>query len=472
IGTKMTGTKLTELLLSLSKRRNKELVEFFSLSFVGLNPDAQKLGKYILSLGKKPKERFLQKEDIEKMVFEGKIIAKKDWNYMTNNLLNATNKYLMQELGNSNDFPTTLKLLHFYLAGGLKKNYSALFNKWEKKLTDSTKWNNRNQDYHYYQFKLKEIELILSKSQRKKDEGLVLVKIEETLKNFSLENRLRLLCEMINRRNIVNAQYLIHDLKGELTEGLENDASLGVRLYYSLYKMITDRNDESHYHKVLLLMEENKGHFGEAYTKTLEVYLMNQCAVYINQGKELYAAKYVYFLEQQIKAKIFVERNEVSIGVYKNAVTAALIANELDWGENFIKTFSPLLVSDKKESIEAFNLAQIDFQRGNFEEASNKLIGFQPFDMYYRISYERLILKTYYELGEMVALNSKLNTFSQYIQNQTELNPNKKEKLKNFIKCLKRLINQKPIHPQLSKIGKEMPLIDLMWFRQKAKKEQ
>src|SRR5690606_2223412 len=105
---------------------------------------------------------------------------------------------------------------------------------------------------------------------------------------------------------------------------------------------------------------------------------------------------------------------------FKNIVTNGLRLSEFDWVEKFIHDYSSRLDEKHRENAVTFNLAQLFFYKKDYPKVISHLSQVEYEDITYNLNSKTLLMASYFELDELEALNSLLDTFRVY------LNRNKK----------------------------------------------
>jgi len=124
---------------------------------------------------------------------------------------------------------------------------------------------------------------------------------------------------------------------------------------------------------------------------------------------------------------------------FKNIVTNGLRLNEFDWVENFIREYSPFLDPRYRDNAVTFNLAQLFFYKKDYSKVISQLSHVEYDDMTYNLNSKTLLMASYYELDEIEALGSLLDTFRVYLSRNKELPAVRRKHYLNTIKIVRRL---------------------------------
>ncbi|MEL6862773.1 MAG: hypothetical protein AAFP19_00070 [Bacteroidota bacterium] len=378
-----------------------------------------------------------------------------NWNRIKNRLTQVIKRYfLIQEIEQGPRYRDSL-LLGYFQKEGLTKNYMALDSKIRKDRYP------KDEKTSLFNFWNAEIGINSRKELRKKDHFLS--EMDQQLDDFYLENKLRLLCEQINRSYIINSEVHFTSLPDYLKDRIEASSSEGIALYYEIYKMLTAEHSSSHFWKVDQLIANSS--FSKAYKKEVYDRLMNYCVRQINLGQISFAKQYIKYIDQLANLKLFIQANRISALRFKNCITVGVIADDQKWLTRFIAENANYLDAETKPAVLSFNQAFILFYQGNTTASHDLLKAFKPFDIYYKIAHDLLLLKIQYlQLlsGSFLAMNFKtrIESVKKYIRQQDRLRPERKKQVINFLNILAKLRTNKAIDLHADHLA----IIDYLWL--------
>lgn len=478
----MEKTKLLELLKSLSKTDMGKLYEFAkwisSDSKDENNPISEEIALLDLLIKKvrSSPDESIKKDFVLKKLTPNYPGIEQRFNYLTSNLLDWTNKYLVLKLMDTDEPTAGIHLLRYYLDNGLEKNYKGLVTKMKRNLEAKDQ---RSNEFHLHLYNLHQLEIIRNKDNRRTPLSLDL--IDEHLNFFFIENKLRLACEYVSRKNIINTEpdsETVEFLMKKQTSFKEDDA---VKVYTWIYKMLNGRSSgtsEQYYVKIDSYLKPNSSLFVPLVKKVIYEYLMNECINQVNVGNINYAEKYVQHIEQLIGAKRLLINDKIGHIRYRNTVSMALMdINRINWVEQFIKRYHKKIDSPDAKNIHLFSQAQLSMAKANYDEAYKTLNQyFTPHDFYHKIGYEKMLAKIYYSIKDYESIKSRLKTFRRYVERQQKLPKNKKEALFTFIEAIRKLVQhteEKSIEDfDMESFQKRLTSTDYLWFKQTLDRKQ
>jgi hypothetical protein len=108
----------------------------------------------------------------------------------------------------------------------------------------------------------------------------------------------------------------------------------------------------------------------------------------------------------------------------------------------FIETYANKVPEEQRGNTVAYNLAQLNFYRGNFKGVLSLLQEVEYDDLTYILGAKSMLMATYYELDELEPLYSLLDSFKVYLSRKQNIIPQDFRILyTNLIKFIKQLIS-------------------------------
>ena len=129
---------------------------------------------------------------------------------------------------------------------------------------------------------------------------------------------------------------------------------------------------------------------------------------------------------------------------FKNIVTAGLRLYEFDWVEEFIHQYNQLLDEKFRDNAVTFNLAQLYFYKKDYPKVISQLSQVEYDDMIYNLNSKTLLMASYYELDEIEALGSLLDSFRVYLSRNKELPATRRKHYLNTIGIVRKLSKLTP----------------------------
>ncbi|HMX40004.1 MAG TPA: hypothetical protein PK971_08795 [Saprospiraceae bacterium] len=221
-----------------------------------------------------------------------------------------------------------------------------------------------------------------------------------------------------------------------------------VALYKHAVKCLEEPEEEAHFQA---LLDDLRRYAPELTQEDLrEGYhiAQNYCALKINQGYTDYYGVLFRLFQDIIRLQILLENNALSEGVFKNIITISLVQGEYAWAEAFIRDYAGFLPSDIRDNAYTFNLANLYFHQRKYPAVIELLRNVEYSDVVYTLGSKLLLLRTYYETDEVLALDSLMDSFRIYVRRNKLISKDLKREYINFLNFLKRLMALSVASPQ------------------------
>lgn len=314
----------------------------------------------------------------------------------------------------------------------------------------------RTKDFHYYQMKYHELHVIKNKKSRKYTSDFKMM--VENLDAFYAENKLRFLCEEMNRTRIINQPsevFISNDSRDYfLKEVKEREffGSISVEINFYVYKMFCTNSEEDYQH-LADIVQTFESVFSPSFEEGLVQYLRNQCIYFINKGinRINYAKEYLEHLIRSDKLiSLLSGDDKFSLGVFQNIVYTGLITGQKKWGKKFVYEIYEKLDTEHKEFMKYLHLALIDFENGAYDDTYAALRAIDeeelilpkddiPFVLLYYKLYIQVLFKSY--ANKEAALNKAeaLRKYSKRCFDKRALGKDKHVMLTNFTLFFRRV---------------------------------
>jgi hypothetical protein len=140
--------------------------------------------------------------------------------------------------------------------------------------------------------------------------------------------------------------------------------------------------------------------------------------------------------------------------------------------ETFIETYTAYLPSNIRENARTFNLASLHFHQKKFRQVISLIRDVEYSDLVYALSAKQLLVRTYFELGEYIVLDSLIDSFKIFLRRNKQISKTQKMEYLNFLSFVKSLTVLNPWDHQKiknlsSRIEKASSLMPKKWLLEK-----
>ena len=301
-------------------------------------------------------------------------------------------------------------------------------------------------DYYLEKFQLMERESqfqIEFEGRRAGDSNMDLSQTIEFLDQHFLIQKLRFLCAAKTVENIQTTTFY-RPTEEEINFLLDWAARKKeiplVALFRQTYLSLDNPEDESLFFLLLdLLLEEYVAVIPPKMALELHTYAQNYCAGKINRGKSQFLELLFTLYKTGIEQGILFISGQLSPWMYKNITVTGLRLNAFNWIENFIREFKLRLPEEEQENAFTYNMAKYHFYRKNYSNVIKLLMRVEYNDVFYGLDSRAMMLKTYFELSEIEALDSLAQSFRIFLRRKKSISENYRKGYLNFIKYIKKL---------------------------------
>jgi hypothetical protein len=255
-------------------------------------------------------------------------------------------------------------------------------------------------------------------------------------------NSLRQGCTLLAQQTLTNVSanipYLPETLR-LIEQGFfaQNEA---VATWHASYVALAEPEQEVHFIQLKKLLAQNGAIFPEADLRDLYVLALNVCIRRINAADKKYMREAFDLYRGGLARKVFLENGYLSKTTYRNVLNIAVAVGEWEWAREYLDAFREYLPPRESDNIYRYNLATYFFRKREYGQALELLRHVELRDMLENFDARRMMLRMYYELGEIQALDSLLDSFDIYLRRHKEGGYHR-EMYRNFVRFLKKMIS-------------------------------
>lgn len=402
----------------------------------------------------------LEKEVLIKRVFKNEI-DEKQLHYEMNYLLKLAEQFIGLRHYEKQAFMADIHVVEAYLERKLDKHYHFL----QKKLVkQQSKISVLKINDYYQQYQLSDIanQYYLQHQVRKFDPALQ--SASDDLDVYYIANRLKYLCQMLNRNKIFKKHYTI-----SFSEQILEMAALPdfqkvplIALYYQIALMFTQEESDQAYLELKKLFDQYFPLLGKLTQLEILSYALNYCVrrVRTSNRKTWYLQETLNLYMWGIDSEMLLSDNVLSPWHFKNIIKAAFNLKQYEWVGNFIKNYYQKLEPSFQEDALNYNLADLYFHQKDYGQAIQYLYQVQQSDIHYALGAKVMLMKIYYEKDEEEALLSLIASFSIYLSRNKHISNDLRKTYQNFCLILNRILRRNPKkREKILKDIKTMPLL-------------
>ena len=357
-----------------------------------------------------------------------------------NRMTELVNRFLVQVENQSDPIGMQLQLLSQFTKRELVKHHGSLAGKLTVKLNELPK--NLTWYLHDYSIDRESEKLLENHSGRVSNSNMET--LSEKLDVFFMVSKLKQACAAYTRQRLFREQHDLGLLQPILRHLRQNPPSEPLlQLYLACVLMMQNERDPKHYALLKQLLESRTENVSTKDIQDLHVIAQNHCIRAINLGDPTYVPELFSLYKLGLKKHV-VQRDPTNFApAFKNIVSVAVKLEAYDWAEQFINENARLLGSKYERDYLRYNLAQLNFARGQFLDCRALIHGERFKDPFIKLNVRILLLKTYYELDQLDNVEAELENFKQFLHRNKQLSYHRKN-CQNLMTFLKRTLYLKP----------------------------
>lgn len=470
----MKGSKLHSILSHFDKYEQNRLRKYIQSPFFNRDETLVILYDVLLDQINKPENELLEKEGIWKKLKLNKPYDDVRFRKYSSDLLKLIEGFLSLAVMEENQLYQNAMLMEAIRRKRIKRLYSSTLNNIKKMMEEEPY---KNADYFYSLYQVEKGFYSLTELETKRSDVSNVEQISKNLDFFYLGEKLRLYCEALSRRNILAHNYQIlfaEEVINIVKSNLEFFAEIPpIAVYYQIYLIYTEPDNEDHYYKLKTILSKYAGHFPPEVAKS-ELYMsaQNYCIRKTNMGNQNFLKELFILYREMLDKNIITSDGTLSPWYFKNIVQCALHLKEFDWVEQFIISYKDFLPSDFRDNAYTYSLAQVYFYQKKFDKVIQQLQTVEYGDFTYSLGSKSMLLATYYETDEIEPLFSLFESFRTFLNRNKDFPKDRKESYLNLIKFTKKLTrlvpgDKKTVEKLKEEVEKTPNIASIGWLREK-----
>lgn len=413
----------------------------------------------------------MDKQDIYKQVYPAQAYNDLKLRRLLSDFGKLVSQFLNVELALQNNMQEAQAELMAYMDAEDEKLFNQKLLAAQKQLEQNPL---RDGQYYYHRYKLAERAYMFASKTQNRAASSALRQTMEMLDVFNAITHLKYVCEQVNRTNVLNEQYNPMEVDRALAyitfepcTGVE-----AVKLYHYILLTLLEPNNSEHYLSLKTLLPQYSPYFNDIETRDLYGFAQNYCIKKINSGDTGYLSELFELYKQLLLNGAILHSGQLSAYDYKNIVFVGLRLGEFEWVRGFLDQYKAYLPKPLQRDAYIYNLAYYHFFRKEYTETLSMLNTVRFRDVYYYLDSRSLLLKTFYELDEIDALYSLIESASAYLRRNKLISDFQRELYQKLFKYVKRLVavqakSRTEKAKLLAKLEQETTVADKVWLRLK-----
>jgi hypothetical protein len=333
----------------------------------------------------------------------------------------------------------------------------------------------RNHDFQYQKYQIEKAAYEVHELENYHMERSNIEAIIGHLDTFYLSEKLRLYCSMLSRTNIVKHDYQLLFID-EIIEHVDREGyfdCVSVRLYYLMLQTFRHQEDETFFRNLVTFAGQHYLQFPKMEMYNVYGQALNCCIIFINKGRLDFLEEYrnLFFSLLEKGLAYSPSTGELSPWRFANTVSVLNRLGLFQISETFIAEQQAFLPAQWASNAVSYNLAQVYFYQKKYDAVLLQLREVEYEDVSYNLGAKAIMLATYFETSEWVALDHLIDSFSTFLKRNQKLTPDRKKNYQNLVKFLKKLLelrfSDRKALQQLIVQVQESPVASKKWLLEK-----
>lgn len=298
-------------------------------------------------------------------------------------------------------------------------------------------------------------------------------KVVSSLNAFYLNRILKAYCSKISIKNVYGLGETPDE--SELLLQLSKNMLAGQDPLSQLYHhavLLTKEASEENFNQLFDLLDKFQNKIERSDLSVLYSIALNYCIRQTRGGKSNQETLFD-IISKMVDNNALYEGQYLFANRMSNIVAIVCDMKKFDWCEAFIKEHRRYIHPDFREDVYTFNMGAKLFHQKQFEAAHEMLIKTEIKDLHYEISRKTILLKTFYELNEELALVNHAESYKAFLRKNKSFQKENKTGLINFINItlglykLKHKFSKSTKETFRKKIEKQTTIFNKKWLLQK-----
>lgn len=417
----MRSTKIFTVMEGYSKRDIKSFMKFLQSPYFNNSESMVVLAELIVDLIKTGSD--MEKEEVWRVLGEERDFDDARFRKYCSDLLKLSERYLAQQEFDDNPLRSAAYLLNRVATSGIEPLYNSSL-RTARRLTNNQQARGIDFLHDLYLIERYHQVILTAKSRTQK---LNVEAISNNLDKFYIAQKLMLYQLSMSQKRIVDLEYdllFLDEIFNHIEKHPYSDTPQ-IRILELVARIYQSNNTEL-FSELKQLLFDHVDLFPPAEANSICRSALNFLIGWSNEGKSEYLRELFELYKYVLKQEFFFQEEGFNPWIFKTIVLVALRLEEFDWCAYFIDNYADRLDSEHRENAIIFNRARLFWYQKNHKRVLSLLSQVEFEDFSYNLSSKAMLLATYYELDEVEALFSFLDSFTIFLRRNTANIPEKR----------------------------------------------
>ena len=426
----MKSTKVYQVIRALTKAETRTFRKFLDSPYFNNSQAMIEFAAILVDLAQN--EQDMSKEEVWIALGEQRAYDDTRFRKYCSDLLKLVERFLAQQAFEQNPLRAAGYLLRTVSARRIENLYNSSL-RTARRLTD--KQAAQGIDYLFDRYQIERYHQVILEADNR-TQKLNVERIIENLDKFYIAQKLMSYMTAMSQKRIVNLEYDLLFID-EILQHIEDNPypdTPQIRILYLIAKLY-QTNDDHYFPELKQLLITHINLFPDAEANTIFRSTLNFLIGWLNENKIEYLEELFQMYNYALNQPFFFKASGFNPWIFKTIVLVALRLEKYDWCEQFIANYAEYLDADQRENAVLFNTARMHWYQKNHDEVIAMLNLVEFDDISYNLSSKAMLLATYYDLDEVEALDSFLDSFKAFLRRNTARIPQKRRN--NYLSLIK-----------------------------------
>ncbi len=462
----MQHTLAVRLFQTLSEKEQIRFKKFLQSPYFNHRQDVLALFEQLRTL-----DNSITKNDIYKKIYPDQAFDNLRFNLLLNWFSERLEQFLAVEELRSDPHSEQLLRCCAFRKRGLARHFEHNAQQLHERLLDAPQ---RDADYWLLEYRLQK-ERFAHWIVAPQDGQPNLREVTGALTNFYLLENLKWSGTARSLENLTRAAQPPVPLAAEAlsmaSDAADNPA---LALMHAGFRAVQDPDNEQCFRQLKDLLAAHVHLFRAAESRDLFMTAINFAIRRHNRGEKIYTREAFDLYRQALERGILLENGVLPKYTYINILNLAKLCGEHDWAAVFLEDCRVFLPETDRDNIYRYAKAVLHFRSSDYRAVLELLREVEFPDVFIQIDARKMLVRSYFELGEWLPLSSLLDSFKAFLRRRKDLGYHRDNYL-NFVKFTQKMaktIGQGPARRRAlaEKVGQTPAVAERDWLLEKLRR--
>lgn len=184
----------------------------------------------------------------------------------------------------------------------------------------------------------------------------------------------------------------------------------------SSFDVLRNPHDVAAFERLKALMREHSTLFLPPEARDIYMSAINFCIRKHNQGERDYTREALGLYKEALEKGILLENGILPKYTYGNINNLSHLIGDAAWARQFLEQYKEFLPPNERENVYRYNIAIHHFRCSEYSRALELLRDIEFSEVFVNLDVRKMLVRSYFELGEWQALVSLLDSFHAYLR--------------------------------------------------------